>query len=188
MNLIEEVKYYEIKEWWHILEVTHGLMFNKFYPHFCGYEDDLRQEMMVSLIKAIRRIKRGEIRSNQNYIITSLKFTAYKMAKKLITYDRTTAYLEDLTITKGKSFFDQALDWQDLFDMGCFSYETILSTFDNFEERYMVMILIKRKSYSKRDLRERLKCPWDYVNELEHRTKEKLRELIKLYTGDNNGE
>lgn len=181
---MSKVKYYEIKEWWHILEVTHGLMIIKFYPHFYGYEDDLKQEMVISLIKAIKRIKRGEIRSLQNYIITSLKFTAFKMAKKLITYDRATAYLEDLTITKGKSYFDQAMDWQDLFDMGCFSYESILSTFDSFEERYMVMILIRRKGFTKRDLRERLECSWEYISELEHRTKEKLRELIKLYTGD----
>ena len=187
MKQLEEVKYRDIKEWWHILETTHILMIRKFYPHFCGYEDDLKQEMMISLIKAIRRMKRGEIRSDQNYIITTLKYTAYKMGKKLITYDRATAYLEDLAITEGKSVFDQAMDWQDLFDMGCFSYETILSTFDSFEERYMVLVLIRRKGYTKRDLRERLKTTWDYINELEHRIKEKLREIIKLYTGDSNG-
>lgn len=178
-NLEIEVKWNDIKRWSSILEITHGLMLKKFYPHFLCREDDLMQEMMIVLIKAIRRIKKGEIESEKNYVITCLKYAAFKMAKTLITYDKTTVFLEDL---KGTQDHEKALEWLDLFDLGVIDYDSLFSVFETVEERYMVMIIIKFNGYSRRKLRSILKVEWDYIAKLEVRVKEKLVEIIKMYT------
>jgi hypothetical protein len=153
-------------------------MIKKFTPHFRGQEDDLKQEMLIAMIVAIRRIRRNEIHSIQNYLITTMKYAAYKMAKKVIEYDRRTVFLNDFRY----KYSDETLEWQNLFDLGCFSYEAILSSFETFEERLMVMNIMEKEGYSKRFIRNKLKCCWGYIEELEKRTKEKLLELIKILT------
>lgn len=174
-----KVEWKDIKRWNTVLEITHGLMIKKFTPHFYTHEDDLMQEMMIVLIRAIRRIKKGEIKSEQNYVITVLKYAAYSMAKKLISYDKTTSFLEDMRGNKG---IDSTAEWIDLFDLGVLNYESVFSCFESIEERYMIMILIKRKGYSRRKLREILEVEWSYMTKLEVRVKEKLVEIIKMYT------
>lgn len=174
-----DVQWRDVKEWTATLEITHGLMLKKFYPHFNNYEDDLMQEMMIVLIKAIKRIKKGEITSQKNYVITVLKYAAYKMAKKLIDYDKNTFFLEDL---KSNLVIDSTAEWLDLFDLGIVDYESVFSVFETVEERYMIMVIIKRNGYSRRGARELLDCEWDYILKLEKRVKEKLIEVIKMYT------
>ena len=178
-NVEIKVEWQDVKRWTPVLEITHGLMLKKFHPHFTCREDDLMQEMMIVLVKAIRRIKKGEIESEQNYVITCLKYAAYRMAKKLITHDRTTVFLEDL---KGTREHNVAMEWLDMFDLGIIDYDSIFSVFETVEERYMVMIIIKRKGYSRRKLREILGVEWDYMTKLEVRVKEKLVEIIKMFT------
>ena len=158
-------------------------MFKKFFPHFVGYEEDLKQEMMVALINSIKRIKRGEIRSQQNYIITHLKYETYKMAKKLIDYDKCTRYLEDF---KPKGFTpDRPTSWENIFkEFGIVDIERIPEFFESYEERYMVMCILGVKGYRKDYLRAELKRAWPYVNELEERVKDKLVEIVKMYTGE----
>lgn len=176
-----KVEWQDIKPWMKIFDITHGLMLKKFTPHFYGYEDDLRQEMMIVLIKAIRRIKKGEIKSEQNYIITVLKYAAYRLGKKQIEYDRTTSYLTDI-LGKNNNQIESVVEWIDLFDLGVVSYDSIFSSFETFEEQYMIMILIKKDGYSRRKLRDEMKVDWKYIEKLEHRVKEKLVEIIKMYT------
>lgn len=176
-----KVEWQDIKPWTKIFDITHGLMLKKFTPHFQGYEDDLKQEMMIVLIKAIRRIKKGEIKSEQNYIITVLKYAAYKLGRKIIEYDRTTSYLTD--ILKGNNRgIEHVAEWLDLFDLGVVSYDSIFSAFETFEEQYMIMLIIKKDGYTRKKLREELRVSWGYINTLESRVKEKLVEIIKMYT------
>jgi hypothetical protein len=159
-------------------------MFTRHYPHFIGYERDLKQEMYLALVKAIKRIHKGEIRSERNYIISILKFAAFKMAKKLIAYDKVHYYLEDLGLKKDGRKFESVMQWQDLFDMGCLPYEKIFNCFTDWEEKYMVLILLDMDGYTKRKFREKVGKSWPYVSELEHRVKEKLTEIIKMYLGN----
>lgn len=180
-NEIIKVEWRDIKPWTKIFDITHGLMLKKFTPHFQGYEDDLKQEMMIVLIKAIRRIKRGEIKSEQNYIITILKYAAYRLGKRLIEHDKTTFYLAD--VLKGRnSSIEYVAEWLDLFDLGIVPYDSIFSAFETFEEQYMIMMIIKKDGYTRRKLRDELKCSWSYITALEVRVKEKLVEVIKMYS------
>lgn len=172
-----------MKQWWHIYKITYDLMLKKFFPHFVGYEEDLKQEMMVALVNAIKRIKRGEIRSEQNYIITHLKYETYKMAKKLIDFDRCTFYLEDMR----PKWMDpsDATNWENAFKrFGITDLQVILSSFESYEERYMVMCLFQMDGYRKDKLRAELKRGWPYINKLEERCKERLAEMIKMSIGE----
>ena len=152
-------------------------MFKKFFPHFVGYEEDLKQEMMVALINSIKRIKRGEIRSQQNYIITHLKYETYKMAKKLIDYDKCTRYLEDF---KPKGFTpDRPTSWENIFkEFGIVDIERIPEFFESYEERYMVMCILGIKGYRKDYLRAELKKADEEFDSLE--LEEKKKAIISL--------
>lgn len=174
-----EVKWNDIKRWTSVLEITHGLMLKKFHPHFVQKEEDLMQEMMVVLIKAVRRIKKGEISSEQNYVITCLKYAAFKMAKDLISYDKTTVFLEDLKTTEDRG---KAIEWLDLLDLSSISCETVLRAFEIEEERLMILVILGVEGHTRRKLREKLKVEWAYMTRLENRVKEKLVEIIKMYT------
>ena len=48
----------------------------------------------------------------------------------------------------------------------------------------MVMCILGIKGYRKDYLRAELKRAWPYVNELEERVKDKLVEIVKMYTGE----
>lgn len=160
-------------------------MYAKFYPHFVGYEEDLKSEMMIALINAIKRIKRGEITSEQNYIITHLKYEVYKLAKKMIDYDRCTFYLEDFKPFKNNDATNP-VSWENAFKrFGIANIEKLPDFFESYEEKYMCAVLLGLSGYTKTQLRDNLQKGWPYVNELEERVKEKLVELIKLYSGEN---
>lgn len=182
---LEKIYWKDCKEWWKIYDITVSKMLSKFYPHFVGHEEDIRQELMIALIAGIRRIKRGEIRSPKNYLITHMKYAAYKLAKDKITYDKTFIYLEDMGIRdKSGKKWSKLLEWNDLFDMGYFSYETILSCIDSFEERYMILNIMEVPGYTKRKLRALVKKDWPYIDALEVRVKEKLAEIIKMHSAN----
>ena len=70
----EKIEWKDIKPFMILFDITYQLMYKKFYPYFYHYQDDVKQEMMYALIKARRRIKRGEIRSIRNNFITVLKY------------------------------------------------------------------------------------------------------------------
>lgn len=159
-----------------LFEITFTKMYNKFYPHFVGYEDDLKQEMMIALAAAIRRIKKDEIRSIRNYVITVLKYAAFMYGRKRISEDRSWKYLEDLNEQYG---FTPTAEWEDYLDQGLLTYEFILINFQSFEERYMCLLIFKLPGYRKSYLRKELRCSWEHIYELEDRVKKKLVELIK---------
>lgn len=150
-------------------------MYEKFYPHFCGREDDVKQEMRIELIKVIRRVKNGEVKvSEKNFVITAIKYRCYKIATKYITEDRTKKYLEDIRL-KDRGY---EVGWEDLVPGSLTSYKDLFSEFTTLEDQYMVMIILGTRGYTRRKLRSILKVSWPYMTELEHRVKEKIRDNI----------
>lgn len=170
------MKWRDIKQYMPLFEITFNKMYQKFYPHFVGYEDDLKQEMMIALVGAVRRIKKDEIRSIRNYIITALKYAAFKYGRIRIAQDKSQKYLEDLNEQYG---FVPYTEWEEYLDCGILTYEIILLNFTTFEERYIGLCLFKAPGYSRRALRRELRCSWEYIAALEDKVKTKLVELIK---------
>lgn len=155
-------------------------MHEKFYPHFVGREDDVKQEMLIELIKVIRRVKNGEVRnSERNMVITVLKYRCYQIARKFIDEDKTKRYLEDIRL-KDRGY---EVSWEDLIPGSVVSYENLFSDFTSFGDRYMVLIILGVKGYTRRALREKLKIGWSRMDELEHRVKEQIKDNILSRSG-----
>lgn len=175
-----KVTWQDVKEWSAIFDLTFRKMHQKFYPHFCGLEEDIRQEMMIELIHSIKRIKNGEIRSERNYVITALKFKCYKIAKKLITYDRSTIYLSDLV----KNWHGE-IEWDNLIlGTNMFDIEQIISYITEEDDRYIFMCILKMDGYRRAILKEKLGISWEELYQKEEDLKEKLVETIKMIMGE----
>jgi len=175
-----KVKWEDIKKWQAIFDLTFRAMHKKFYPHFCGLEDDIKQEMMIELIKSIQRIKKGEIRSERNYVITALKFKTFKIAKKLITYDRSTIYLDDLV----KNWHGE-IEWENLMlGSGVFDIEQVISYIQDPNDQYLLMCILKVKGYKRTILKEKLDLTWEDLYKKEEDLKEKLVEIIRMIMGE----
>jgi len=139
--------------------------------------------MLIALIKAIRRMKQGvEIRNERNFIITAIKYETYKIAKKLIDYDRSLIFLEDMKLDG----FGYEIGWEDTVEGGVISFDNLFSSIKGERERYMVHILIGDEGYTRYKLRAKLKVGWPYMAELEEQVRDKMRELIKRRVENNN--
>jgi hypothetical protein len=164
-----------------LFHITYRKMHEKFYPHFCGREEDVKQEMLIELIKIIKRIKNGEVRkSAPNLVITALKYKCYDLARKYIDEDRTKKYLEDIKL-KDRGY---EITWEDLIPGSLITYEGLFSHFTKYEEQYMVRIILGERGYTKYKLRNEIKRGWDYMAELENRVREEIAELIKRRCGN----
>lgn len=173
---VAAVTYQDVKRYDALFNITFRKMYQKFYPHFCGREDDVKQQMTIALIKAIRRMKQGvEIRNERNFIITAIKYETYKIAKELIDYDRFTNYLEDMRLCS----FGYEIGWEDMIEGGVLSYDNLFASIKSKEDAYMVRIIIGDKGYTRYNLRAELKVGWPYMTELENRVVSRMKELIK---------
>lgn len=177
-----KVSWKDIKQWRAIFDITHREMCKKFAPHFYGYEEDLKQEMMIALIQAIKRIMNGEIRSEKNYVITALKYKAFSIAEKIIDYDKYTVYLEDIVKDKDKR---DSFSWENMItESSTLDLEKVLSVITEPEEQYMLFVIIGRDGYSQTGFKNLFnKESWDEVLEVETYVKEKIIEIIKMYNG-----
>ena len=178
-----EVKVYkeDIDSWMGIFHITYYKMYKKFYPHFVDRDDDIKQHMMVALIKAIKRIKRGEIRNERNYVITTLMGAAYRISKKLIAYDEVMVYLEDIGIGSSEGGDEFYYEWEDFMEMGCLPYERIFAIFTAEEDQWLIKNMMGVKGYSKTELKEKTDWSWGEMKARETYIKEKLVEIIKMY-------
>lgn len=169
------INWSDCKKYIKLFNITYRRMYVKFYPHFVQREEDVKQEMLIELIKIVKRIKKGHVKvSERNFVITGLKYKCYKIARKYIDEDKSKCYLEDIKLSN----MGYELTWEDLIPSSLVTFENIFSDFTEFEEQYMVLIIIREQGYTRRKLRGILKVSWEHMSELEHRVKERIKDNI----------
>lgn len=178
-----KVTWQDIKVWNAIFDLTFMALCRKFAPHFYGFEEDLKQEMMIALIGAIKRIKNGEIKSEKNYVITCMKYRAFRIAKKLIEYDKNTIYLNDYIPKSDKYKNSRGWDWM-VSDSSTIDFDLLVATLENPLEQYVFMLILEMDGYSRTDLKETFNLEWEDIPKLEHEVKEKIIEILRAISGD----